>query len=388
MSTRGFIRHTSRDGLISYFDKRDLRLPHDFDWKKAQPTLGRALIVACEGMSEAERSRFNVDAERITEMTNEPGQAALANIVKDEAFENLKSAHDRSTWAFLNTPLKFGQAEQARFADERRRKKMWDGWVAMPDLVLKRDEETLTAFKEGIRKQFGSRHVHVDVFDRNRRVSGGSILPIVQVAIYRDGQPTDDLAFGLQQDELIRRSRRPVLEAALTYEPESGIVEVVANDRETREELLRCMARDLMGIELKGSKLPFKKYRLEGLLKPHDFLTDLEDEISSVEVRSLRLMPMDEQTERVILETSAKSSRTIWDMAQSHFGSTDPLTSGFACTQARLAITFQPTKGAGRGKVISLTITMPHSCNLGDHTTKEQMIGEKYLNRWNLLQDA
>lgn len=74
-------------------------------------------------------------------------------------------------------------------------------------------------------------------------------------------------------------------------------------------------------------------------------------------------------------------------MARSHFGSADPLASGFACTQARLSIGFKPVNG-GRGKVISLTITMPHSCNLGDHTSKEQMIGEKYLNRWNLLQDA
>lgn len=385
-STRGFIRRTSRDALRSYFDKRNLRLPDDFDWTEPQPALGKALIAAIETMSDVDRTRFNIDAERVTDMADEPGQAALTNIVTDETFNNLKSAYDRALWVFLDVPKKFARAEQVRYADERRLKKMWDGWVAKPDLVLNRDEQSLNLFKEEIRKQFGSHHVHVDVFDRNRRVSGGSIVPVVQIAIYRDGQPTDDLAFG-PEDELVRRSRRPVLEAALTYDSDSGTVEVVAGDRETREELLRCVVRDLMGIELKGNKLPFKKYRLDVLLKPHDFPTDLDDEISGVEVRSLRLMPMDEQTERVILETGAKSTRTIWDMARSHFGSADPLASGFACTQARLSIRFKPVNG-GRGKVISLAITMPHSCNLGDHTSKEQMIGEKYLNRWNLLQDA
>ena len=389
MSTRGFIRHTSRDALRSYFDKRGLTLPDDFDWTKSQPAIGKDLIALVGKLSESDRDRLNTDAERLTEMTDEPGQAALTNVIKGQAaFECLVSAHDRAVWAFLNMPTEFGHAEQSRFADERRRKKMWDGWVAMPDLVLKRDDKSLAVFKNSIRDQFGSHHVHVDIFDRDRRIAGGKRVPIVQIVIYRDGLPTDDLAFGTTKDELVRRSRRPVLEAALTYEPEGGVVECVASDRETREELLRGMARDLMGIDLKGNRLPFKKYRLEGLLKPHSFPTDDADGIASVEVRSLRLMPMDDQTERVFLETAAKSTRTIWEMARSHFGATDPLAGGFVCTQARLAIGFHPAKSGGRGKVISLVITMPHSCNLGDHTAREQMIGEKYLQTWKLLQDA
>ena len=34
---------------------------------------------------------------------------------------------------------------------------------------------------------------------------------LIQIVVYSEGQPTDDLAFG-QQDELVRRSRRPVVE--------------------------------------------------------------------------------------------------------------------------------------------------------------------------------
>ena len=141
---------------------------------------------------------------------------------------------------------------------------------------------------------------------------------MIQIAVYSEGQPTDDLAFG-QQDELVRRSRRPVVEAAITYEPESGILEVVARDRETREELLRGMASDLMGIEIGGYQAALQKVPPRRAPKTTRVPNPLSNGIAGVDVRSLRLMPMDDQAERVILETSAKSTRNIWEMARSHF---------------------------------------------------------------------
>lgn len=56
-------------------------------------------------------------------------------------------------------------------------------------------------------------------------------------------------------------------------------------------------------------------------------------------------------------------------------------------TQAKLAITFYPELGARRGKVLTVTITMPNGCDLKNRTERERMIGEKYLERWSLVQD-
>ena len=100
-------------------------------------------------------------------------------------------------------------------------------------------------------------------------------------------------------------------------------------------------------------------------------------------------MPMDDVAERVILECNSKSHRKIWDMSRARFRETDPLASGaFVCTQAKLSIKFHPKNGSSNGRTISLTITMPNGCDLRDLTSQEQMIGEKYLRRWKLLQDA
>jgi len=79
------------------------------------------------------------------------------------------------------------------------------------------------------------------------------------------------------------------------------------------------------------------------------------------------------------------SEETIWEMAARHFGDRNPLLGGWVVTQAKLSIAFQPKGVARRGRVLALTITMPHGCNLKDLTPEEQLIGEKYLRRWGIL---
>jgi hypothetical protein len=50
-------------------------------------------------------------------------------------------------------------------------------------------------------------------------------------------------------------------------------------------------------------------------------------------------------------------------------------------------IKFHPGPSGGRGKSLTLTVTMPHGCNLKDMTPQERLIGEKYLRRWGILTD-
>ena len=174
----------------------------------------------------------------------------------------------------------------------------------------------------------------------------------------------------------------------MTYEPETGVIEVVANDRESREDMFRFLARDLLGIEFQQERLPFRQYDLSVLLRPFDFPTDPSDGVAGVEVRFLRLMPIDSVGKRVTLKCLRKADRSIWDMASERFGGADPLLGGWVATQAKLAIRFHPTGGSRRVSTLPLTITMPHGCNLKDQTEREQLIGEKYLRRWGILRDA
>jgi hypothetical protein len=203
--------------------------------------------------------------------------------------------------------------------------------------------------------------------------------------VYREGRPDDFLEF--VAGTLDRRPRRPVFEAAMAYEPATGVIEVVAQDRHSRLDLVRLFARNLLANEFKQDRVPMRRFDLAVLAQPFTFPTDLADNIDGVRVNLLRLMPIDGVGERVTIEAMRDSQKTIWEMAAQRFGENNPLLGGWTITQARLTIHFKPEVGASRGKTLPLTITKPHGCDLKDRTERERMIGEKYLRRWGLLQD-
>ncbi|PIE06392.1 MAG: hypothetical protein CSA74_12745, partial [Rhodobacterales bacterium] len=101
--------------------------------------------------------------------------------------------------------------------------------------------------------------------------------------------------------------------------------------------------------------------------------------------------------ERITLESMSGAERTIWQMAEHRIGldiGSGVHVSGFAggvpewvITRARFTIRFHPGPSGGRGKSLSLTVTMPHGCNLKDMTPQERLIGEKYLRLWGILKD-
>ena len=387
-SVTSFIRNMPASSLRAYFNHTGFELPTPVDWDAADTEVVRGALRAVDQMDDEARARIVNDAERVSALADDAGQTALYSVIDDRTvLDDLANGYARALWIFLNEPVRFRHAEEVRYTDERRRGRSWDGFIGAPNLDLRRDEASLDAFKAALRERFASNNIHIDIFGRYRPTFDGEDCELVQIAIYREGLPDDFLAFD-DGGALVRRARRPVFEAAMTYEPVTGVIEVVANDRESRGEMVRFMARDLLGIEFQSDKVPFRNYDLGVLLRPYDFPTEPEDGIESVEVKQLRLMPIDNVGERVTLECLRKADRTIWSMSAERFGPGDPLAGGWIATQAKLTIKFQPKGDAKRGRTLPLTITMPHGCNLKDQTEEEQLIGEKYLRRWGILRDV
>jgi hypothetical protein len=384
-SVTSFIRNTPAASLRAYFDHSGITLPLPVNWLAPEPEVVPPLLQAVHKMDDQARARVVNDADRVGAMSDEAGQTALYSVVEDRAvLDGLANGHDRALWLFLKDLSLFRHAEEVRYTDERRRGRSWDGFIGTPNLELRRDEASIDAFKAALRERFASNNIQIDIFGRYRPTFDGEDCELVQIAIYREGLLDDFLAFD-DGGALVRRARRPVVEAAMTYEPATGVIEVVANDRESREEMVRFMARDLLGIEFQSEKVPFRQYDLGVLLHPFAFPTEPEDGIESIEVKQLRLMPIDNVAERLTLECLRKANRTIWSMSAERFGPNDPLAGGWIVTQAKLTIKFHPKGDAKRGRTLPLTITMPHGCNLKDQTEEEQLIGEKYLRRWGIL---
>lgn len=386
-SITSFIRNTPVASLRAYFNTSGIELPMALDWEGPEPDVVRPLLQAVDEMDDAARGRVVNDADRVGSMSDDAGQVALYSVVADRSIlDGLANPHDRALWMFLNQRTQFQHAEEVRFTDERRRGRSWDGFICVADCIVRRDPISIDAFRAALRERFASNNIHVDIFERVRPTFDGEDCDLVQITVYREGLPDDHFAFD-DDGELVRRAYRPVFEAAMTYEPSTGVIEVVANDRESRPELAQFVARHLLGVEFSSEKVPMRQYDLSVLRNRFGFPTDLEDGIERVDVRQLRLMPIDHEGRRVTLENTARAGGTIWDMADEEFGATNPLMRGWVITQAKLAIKFYPKGDARRGRSLTLAVTMPHGCNLKDQTEQEQLIGEKYLRLWGILVD-
>ena len=379
------LRKTPTEALREYFDRPEIGLPTEFDWTVPEAQLSGPLLNAIEEMSRVQRDRVLNDAERITSLADAPGQAALYSVAEDPAFlDGIANAHARSMWVFLKAQDRFRHAEEVRFTEDRRRGRMWAGYMTEAGRVVQRDAGTRHAFVSAVKEFSGAANADVDIFDRVRTTHEGDECDLVQVTIYREGRPDDLLRFD-DRGALVRQAYRPVFEAAITYEPATGGIEVVAGDKDTRLEIVKAAVTYLLGIEFTENRLPLRRYDLSVLLVPHDFPVDPEDGVEDVEVRELRLMPIDDSSRRVTLENMARADATIWSMADEMFEDRTPLRDGFVVTRAKLAVKLAIRPGGERRRTIALTITWPHGCDLKDRTATEQMIGEKYLRRWGIL---
>ena len=382
-----FVRSTQPRLLKNYFERLQLSLTPEPVWTKRTADLGADIQKAVEALGGEDRQLVMSEADQIGAMADDAGQAALFSVTRDaETLNGLPNGYSRATWMLLHAPADFEHAEQVRYADDRRYSRIWEGFLCQSGCTIAREGEGLETFKEAVRQRFESRNVEVEICDRLRPKLEEEDASLVQAAIFREGRPDSRKAF--VNGRLDRLLDHPVIEAAITYESNIGVIEVVAKERPVREELVRLFAAHLLNAAFYGERLQVRQYTLEGLRRPFAFPTDPTDNIEGVRLSLLRLMPLDTGGERVTLECMRGAQRNIWQMAYARFGQRDPLQEGYRITQARFVIKFKPSPGVRGGRTLPVMISMPEGCDLKDRTDRERLIGEKYLRRWGWLRDV
>jgi hypothetical protein len=272
---------------------------------------------------------------------------------------------------FLNDRTTFRHAEEVRFADAKRFGRIWEGFECQPHLTVARGGAAVDAFRRTVAERFGSTNVEVEICDRSRPTLDSPDAALVQAAVYREGRAGDVLEF--VDGRLSRRPHKPVIEAALTYEPAAGVIEVVAAARETREDLVRLFAEHLLGTPFQGQRLPIRQFSLDRLRQPFDFPTDPEDGIDSVRITMMKLMAYETQGERITVECMRGAEKPIWQLAAERLKDQEQGIEGHAIIAVRLAIKFRAAPGARGGRTLPVTITMPKGCDLKDRTERERI---------------
>jgi hypothetical protein len=380
-----FIHNVSKESLQNYLDSKFKPISNNIDWCNPENQILDYVIEVLNGLKQEEFTSIYNDVERISEMTDELGQSALLSLMGNiEHYLSLKNGYDRALWVFLNNYELFCQAEAIRYTDYYRLGDMCDGFIVPKSLGANIDLQQLYAFKEAIRDQFkyiGG--IKVELFKYNRSKCSNCASRYIQIIIYFEGLANNHLAF--EDNKLVRKLIRSTKKRALTYDSDSGYIEVVAEGKAYRENLVKIFLVTLLGVKVGYERISLKRYDITKLMYPYDFPTDLEDGIESVKVTMLGLKTYD-NCNKITIEVAPEVDKNIYDKLKEWFDSNDPLTQGFLLDKVRLLIKFFSNKENPNGVVLPLQIISPNRCNLGSKTRKEQLIGEKYLARWGLLE--
>lgn len=355
-------------------------------WRGPRPALTRQLVDAVGRLHPDQRARATGDIERVTAMTDDAGQTALMAFAAGAIdLGVLPSAHARSVVVFLERQDLFRRAEEQRYADDRRGGRLWTGFQCDPDRVVLQDAVAVAAFSEAIAARLASPHIHVEVFERRGSMLEDDLPRATQVTIYREGPPDDEDRF--VEGVLTRVPRRPVLEAAVIYDPASGVTEVVSNRREDRNVIAQAFTERLLGSLFLNERVIPPLYELAPLMTQHAFPRRAEDGIEDVKLVMLKLVPLDTAGQRLTLECARREKDDIWTMARTRLGRLNPLAGGWVIKQAKLVVQFRPEIGMREGRVLPITIVAPHRCDLRDRDPQESMIARRYLKEWGLLVD-
>ena len=377
--------------MRSYCQSRAIDLPDSIAWSARPAELHKKIIDAVHDLKPDTRRRLIRDWERVSELTDEVGRNSIIRAFRDcrgevlEEFRRHESAYDRALWLFLSREGAFKRAEEIAFAKfYQGHKRYWNGFVVPPGLPLQRDEIRLARFVTGIRAvrylDGSGDHVDIDLYEHE-----GS--DVTQVSMYI--ADLRDVALEFEGPQLTSRERQLAREAAILYSSETGALDVIApGGSAVRASLAALLIAHLLENDRPVERIVLRRYDLRSLRSRRTFPVDVEDRIHAVEVRGLRLEPRDGRGGRLLVEATPRQPLSLYQRLGEWIHGADAVPGEFDVVAAKMTVTFMAKGGSGAGRRLNFDIAEPNGCNLKDHTCRERLIAEKYLERWGLIAEA
>ena len=170
----------------------------------------------------------------------------------------------------------------------------WSGYCLRAPLAPSKNPSDIALLEADLSALFHQfdgtgRKLKIESFERNTAdFPGGPCRQIIHYSVYVEGLPECSVVF--EGDEPKRRTRRPVIEAAICCDPVTGTLDVVSKGgRPLREDIAKSFAEHLLDSETTLTPVSRRDFDLDRLKRPMPFPTDPSDGIKSVEVTLLRL---------------------------------------------------------------------------------------------------
>lgn len=358
----------------------------DQSFEGTATALARDIDAAISECPPGTRGRLMSQIEDIDQLASPQGEIAIADTVL-EVPANLPSSRARAVWLYLHDRDGFGRAEDVLYANSKRGGRDWSGFMGRIGVALRLDADAKASMAQALKVYFDCENLEIEAFERQgpaaRDDAEGAESPSAwQIMIFREGLPQSEREFA--NGNLVMRSRKPVIEAALTYEPETGIIECVASSFKVRDDVVRAFASTMLDAELEVVPKVTPMYSLEALRTRTRFDSDPADQIEEVSIRYMQLVPEGATATRITFEHKPMDTSDIWTEIERRLGS-GALSSDFGIRQAKLHISYRPQKGR-KTRSLLVSVTPPNRSSLRDATAFERMIAMKYLPRWGIVE--
>lgn len=388
-SIRGFVSRLPQSITATFFQRHRIELPAAAI-EGGHQAIADAVEAQLREMPLGVRTAIEHDIEVIERLSTPNGEVAIDDVSVDEILDELPSRQARALWVFLHDRDAFRRAEEIVYNDDHRLGRLWTSFSGEMLRDVRRDQVAQEEFKRNLRVLFDSPNVHIEIFDRSRppfQLHGGTDTngnggsPLVQVTIYREGRPNAEAAF--VNGEFTVETRRPVAEAAVTYDAITGQIECVAPHKASREAIAQQFATALLGCSPDVRPVANTRYDLTVLRSRRTFETDPEDRIESVGVSMLRLKPVETSTEQVVVERWSKSTRDIWSVVDERLGE-QALEADYNIDQARILVRYR-SRESNRLRTLAVTISNPDKSNIKDQREIDRLVANKYLPLWGIV---
>jgi hypothetical protein len=195
-----------------------------------------------------------------------------------QKFYSCNGSEARGLFVLLTNEDAFDHALATAYAERMRHGRSWSGYCFLAPRAPSNNSSDVALLEADLGALFHEfdgtgRKLRIESFERRiADFSGSSSGPIIHYSVYVEGLPECTLEF--ERDEPKRRTRRPVIEAAICCDPVCGTLDVVSKGgRPLREDIAKSFAERLLGAETILTPVSRRDFELSRLKRPTAFPT-------------------------------------------------------------------------------------------------------------------
>ncbi|WP_035384462.1 hypothetical protein [Ferriphaselus sp. R-1] len=356
----------------------------------------KSLQETIHGLDNIRRANIEGMAERIVVLADRAGQEAITSlreIIPDiEELDAQPDAFNRSLWLFVKAPQRFAESEDSRFAIEYRMSpRLYSGFEGPAEQPIQLDQVRLDVLKEKVRDTLGIQgSILIEHFVRSAFSDNDDDVSLHHITVaYNAEQNSYE---HIVDNQIETTFYVPAEKVHLTYEPQSGTIEIYSSSvHSARRDLARVFADTVLQREIEGEPIQLREFDLESLASPREFPIG-DEPVVSVKLQMIKFRqdgyrsddkgkkrPVDNT---LAIQADRHDSRTIFEVARDEFQLSD--FSSLVVKQVKIAIHLAKQPGQ-RARSIPVTITAPNNCSNSGLTENDRQLRDRLLESWGIL---